>query len=198
MNDLNTDSTGLNRSGPDSTDLSGELRRAGQDAATCFGRLPPHVYFAGSDEQWSPAHHVRHLTLSNRPLTQALRLPRLALLALGGRTEHGRAGRDFATMRGTYLAALQAGGRASGRFLPTLGAGRNAEAQAAGVAEFLASLEALSGAVARWPDADLDLLTLPHPLLGRLTLREMLYFAVYHHSHHLEGVRRRLPESEQA
>jgi len=74
VNDLNTDSTGLNRSGPDSTDLSGELRRAGQEVATCFGSLPPHVYFAGSDEQWSPAHHVRHLTLSNRPLTQALRL----------------------------------------------------------------------------------------------------------------------------
>jgi DinB superfamily len=198
MNDSGLDRSGPDSSKPDSADLNGELRRAGQEFATYFGSLPPHVYFAGSDEQWSPAHHVRHLTLSNRPLTQALRLPRLALLAVGGRTEHGRGGRDFATMREMYLAALQAGGRASGRFLPTLGAGRDAAAQASGVADFQTSLEALSGAVARWPDADLDGLTLPHPLLGRLTLREMLYFAVYHHSHHLEGVRRRLPESEQA
>ena len=187
----------MNSSGLDSADLSGELRRAGQEAATYFGTLPPHVYFVGSDERWSPAHHTRHLTLSNRPLTQALRLPRLALLAVGGRAENGRVSRDFATMRETYLAALKAGARASGRFLPTLEGSQDAAGQAASVAELQASVEALSAAAARWPDADLDGLTLPHPVLGRLTLREMLYFAVYHHSHHLEGVRRLL-ESERA
>lgn len=182
----------MNSSGLDSADLSGELLQAGQEAATYFGSLPPAVYFTGSDERWSPAHHARHLTLSNRPLTQALRLPRLALLAVGGRAENGRVSRDFATMRETYLAALKAGARASGRFLPTLEGGQDA-----GVTELQASVEALSAAAARWPDADLDGLTLPHPVLGKLTLREMLYFAVYHHSHHLEGVRRLL-ESERA
>ncbi len=187
----------MNSSGLDSADLSGELRRAGQEAATYFGFLPPAIYFAGSDEHWSPAHHARHLTLSNRPLIQALRLPRLALLAVGGKAENGRVGRDFATMRETYLAALKAGARASGRFLPTLEGSQDAAGQAAGVAELRESAEGLSGAAARWPDADLDGLTLPHPVLGKLTLREMLYFAVYHHSHHLEGVRRLL-ESERA
>lgn len=187
----------MNSSDVNGSDLSGQLLQAGRAVAEYLGSLPPAVYFAGSDERWSPARHARHLTLSNRPLIQALRLPRLALLAVGGRAENGRVGRGFSTMRETYLTALKAGARASGRFLPTLEGSRNAAGQAAGVAELRESAEGLSAAAARWPDADLDGLTLPHPVLGRLTLREMLYFAVYHHSHHLEGVRRLL-ESERA
>jgi hypothetical protein len=34
----------------------------------------------------------------------------------------------------------------------------------------------------------LDLLILPHPLLGKLTLREMLYFTLYHVEHHEKQV----------
>ncbi len=33
-------------------------------------------------------------------------------------------------------------------------------------------------------EAQLDALILPHPLLGKLTLREMLYFTIYHVQHH--------------
>jgi hypothetical protein len=38
----------------------------------------------------------------------------------------------------------------------------------------------------------LDRWRLPHPLLGRLTVREMLFFTLCHNRHHLEGVRRKL------
>ena len=31
----------------------------------------------------------------------------------------------------------------------------------------------------------LDRCILPHPLLGKLTLREMIYFTIYHMEHHL-------------
>ena len=37
----------------------------------------------------------------------------------------------------------------------------------------------------RWPEPSLDRYQLLHPLLGRLTVREMLEFSVYHHAHHL-------------
>jgi hypothetical protein len=36
----------------------------------------------------------------------------------------------------------------------------------------------------KFSEDDLDSIRLPHPLLGKLTVREMLYFAVYHVGHH--------------
>ena len=40
--------------------------------------------------------------------------------------------------------------------------------------------------------ADLDRYRLPHPLLGKLTVREMLFFTVYHNYHHVRSVADRL------
>jgi hypothetical protein len=42
-----------------------------------------------------------------------------------------------------------------------------------------------------WRDADLDRYRLPHPLLGRLSIREMALFALYHGVHHVDNVKRR-------
>jgi hypothetical protein len=40
----------------------------------------------------------------------------------------------------------------------------------------------------RWPERALDRHLLPHPLMGLLTIREMLAFTVYHTAHHLRRV----------
>ena len=39
---------------------------------------------------------------------------------------------------------------------------------------------------------ELDKYIFPHPLLGKLTLREMLYFTIYHVRHHEELTKRNL------
>ena len=38
-------------------------------------------------------------------------------------------------------------------------------------------------------EEDLDYYLLPHPILGKLTLREMLYFTIYHVKHHEKQIR---------
>ena len=43
-----------------------------------------------------------------------------------------------------------------------------------------------------WRDTDLDKYFLPHPLLGKLTIREMLFFTLYHDRHHVNNVRKLL------
>ena len=40
----------------------------------------------------------------------------------------------------------------------------------------------------RWKDVDLDRYLLPHPLLGKITLREMLYFTTFHIQHHQQTI----------
>ncbi len=45
--------------------------------------------------------------------------------------------------------------------------------------------------VPSWSETSLDRYRLPHPLLGRLTVREMLFFTLGHGLHHARNVARR-------
>ncbi len=36
----------------------------------------------------------------------------------------------------------------------------------------------------KYSEEELDKYILPHPLMGKVTLREMLYFTIYHVQHH--------------
>ncbi|MCP5097860.1 MAG: DinB family protein, partial [Chloroflexi bacterium] len=47
-------------------------------------------------------------------------------------------------------------------------------------------------ALTKWSEKDLDNLMLPHPLLGNMTVREMLFFTLYHNMHHVNDVQRLL------
>ena len=47
----------------------------------------------------------------------------------------------------------------------------------------------------KWSDAKLDKYIAPHPLLGKITLRELAYFTIYHIQHHLSIIRKRLEEA---
>lgn len=42
----------------------------------------------------------------------------------------------------------------------------------------------LIGRLDRFSEEELDTYILPHPIMGKLTLREMLYFTMYHVTHH--------------
>ncbi len=50
------------------------------------------------------------------------------------------------------------------------------------------TVSGLVGKIPGWSEAALDRYRLPHPLLGKLTVREMLFFTLYHNAHHLDQV----------
>lgn len=44
----------------------------------------------------------------------------------------------------------------------------------------------------KWSDKNLDKVLLPHPLLGKMMVREMLYFTHIHTSHHVVSLKRKV------
>ena len=147
-------------------------------------------------EKWSPAEHVRHLAKSTFPVALALGLPRLVLRLRFGRQQAPSL--RFAELREVYRGKLAAGGTA-GRFTPS---SRPAPADLEAWRAEILGRWAKAGArftarVRRWDEPDLDRYRLPHPLLGPLSLREMLFFTVYHTAHHLNLVASRLLEPAQ-
>jgi hypothetical protein len=143
-------------------------------------------FFAPIGEAWSPAENVRHLSKSIRPVTKALGMLRVVLRVLFGAPR--RPSLSYDALVAKYRAALAAGGEA-GRFAPSQSASRDRETILRHYAE---ANKALRGAIERWPDRALDRYQVPHPLLGKLTVREMLMFTLYHQGHHMDGVKRRL------
>lgn len=126
--------------------------------------------------KWSPAQQADHLYRSIRPVNLAFALPEFVLRLLFGRAN--RPSRSYDEVVEKYKRKLAEGGRASGVFLPGSPPLSTSRSRIQHVAR------QLTNRVGRCSEEKLDRLLLPHPLLGKLTLREMIYFTAYHAEHH--------------
>lgn len=136
-----------------------------------------------SQDKWSVAEHVKHLIISTNTTTLAYTLPAFIVRWVGGTPN--RQSRSYEALVERYKEKLALGGRASGRFVPkpmTLKSGQQqliAEWNKAG-AKFISALQNKTS------EQKLDNYLARHPLLGRITLRELGYFTIYHTMHHLD------------
>jgi hypothetical protein len=173
-------------------DIVRDLTAVREWGAAFWQGLADDRFFAPIEGGWSPADHVRHLVKSNRPVARALGLPKLVLLLRFGFTT--RPSRGYGALRSTYHEALRGGLRA-GRYTPSplVPERRTREERAAILAGWAGSVDAVGAAARGWSERALDRLRLPHPGLGLLTVREMLFFTLYHNTHHVLGVANRQP-----
>ena len=172
------------------TEIVRELRALHARSRELWNGFSTTEFFFPLGEAWSPADNVRHLLKSNRPVLRALTTPKVLLVFRFGAGL--RDSQTYAEIRERYLARLAAGVTA-GRFTPRpLGSSDQTEEQRSALMASLDQVSAeLTAAVSEWREWQLDRLRLPHPALGRLTVREMLFFTLYHNFHHIRNVLRR-------
>ena len=175
-------------------DVARALLRLHADSARYLDAIPTPEFFVAQGAKWSPAEHARHLHKSVRPLAAALAIPRIVLWLRFG--PHRGASRTFAQMRDLYTSRL-ALGYVNNRYAP---AHRDPPADTERwrreiMSRWAASVDALAGRVIQWEERDADRYRLPHPLLGKLSVREMLHFTLYHNAHHVRLVAERRNET---
>jgi hypothetical protein len=176
-------------------DLCGELRRVHAESVRYWETFPTSSFGAPlAPGAWSAAQQVRHLTKSMWPVTLGLYSPRPALRALFGRAT--TPSRSFVELRERYTSVLGRGAKAPVIFVPrSRGTADSTDAARRSImARHALAVDALCAAIARWPEDTLDVYRVPHPLLGRLTIREMLRFILYHNVHHVHVAERRRME----
>ncbi len=136
-------------------------------------------FVASPNGKWSAGQNLDHLNKSLSPVNLALRLPRLVLSMLFGKPN--RKPRTYDELVERYHQKLAAGGKASGQFIPPP---ISADQKEKLINKFRKQTEAMSRLMSQWQEDQLDRYLLPHPLLGKLTIREMLFFSAYHIRHH--------------
>lgn len=137
--------------------------------------------FKGSEsDSWSVGQIQNHILLSVKPIIIAMSLPKFLLRFQFGLTN--RPSRSYEELVARYLKALDGKNAvAPKQFIPKRINSKNRHKQTLKLNKSVQKLISISN---RWKESDLDLYVVPHPLIGKLTLREILYFTCYHVQHH--------------
>ncbi|MBK8561776.1 MAG: DinB family protein [Saprospiraceae bacterium] len=143
---------------------------------------PADKWALGPTGKWTAGQHIVHLIQSTKPLVRALSLPGFVLRWKFGKAN--RPSRDYDTIVARYHEKLAAvNGVVVSPFSQNMPA-TPPEGKEALIAELSALNKKLNRKMAGWSDAQLDKLLVPHPLMGRMTLREILMWNAYHTEHH--------------
>lgn len=166
-----------------------QLEKAGKDFYDFCSTIPSSIFFRQPLEKWSVAQNVSHLITSANMTRLAYRLPKFMVRIYSGKPN--RPSRSYDELVARYKLKLQQGGKASGRFVAkTVDANAGKEKI---LDSFSKSMEILISTINnKWKDNLLDQYLAPHPLLGKLTLRELCFFTIYHTKHHLAIIKERL------
>jgi hypothetical protein len=136
-------------------------------------------YLYAMPGKWSAGQQFDHIVRSTKPLVLAMRLPRFVLKLIFGRAN--RPSKSFEELVKKYEDKLADGAKATGSFIPPEVGFDKKDAL---ILELSSIITKINNGVANFSEEELDQCLLPHPLLGKITCREMLYFTINHVDHH--------------
>lgn len=137
---------------------------------------------------WSPIEELVHLIKSMQPVGLALGLPRLMPRVMFGSTKQGS--KTYETIIQEYKGKLSQGAKASKSFSPSTTTKQYDKQKLLNQWDKIG--QQLIHRVSACSDQDLDKYRLPHPILGKLTFREMLFFTHFHIGFHIESMQRKV------
>jgi hypothetical protein len=165
------------------------LAQSGFESVTTFSEQTALTSFYTSNEtgKWSAAENLIHLNLAMKRSNLAMRLPKFMVRLVSGKAN--RPSRTYDELVQKYQAKLNAGAAASSAFIPQL--------QDKSKSLLIKNWQELTNDFLRylednWTEEQLDSYLVPHPILGKITVRELCYFTIFHTAHHLEIMKKRV------
>jgi hypothetical protein len=139
-----------------------------------------------NNQKWSAGQHLEHLYLSVRPVNLALFLPKFFMRLFFGKPAEKR---TYEQLVNDYQNVLKNGGKAGELYIPKSVSISNKQNLIINLTKIVV---ALNRKIDKISEEDLDKHILPHPLIGKTTIREMLYFTIYHVQHHQKAIKENL------
>jgi hypothetical protein len=165
-----------------------ELEIVSKEFAGFCLALNDKLFFQQPFDKWSVAQNVKHLIISADRTRLVFILPKFIVRYYLGKPN--RSSRTYDELVTKYQLKLEQGGRAGGPFVPKPVSEKENKKKIVEI--FSGAMNRLSMTIdKKWKDSQLDQYIAPHPLLGKITLRELCYFTIYHTQHHLKIIRER-------
>ena len=147
---------------------------------------PEDKWEKGPKEKWTTGQHILHLVDSARMLNKALRYPKFLIRKKFGTSN--RPSRSYEVVAKRYKERLSENEERAREFNKDLKTPALKEKR-----RLLDQLQILNKKLQyktnKLKDTHLDTLLLPHPLMGRMTLREIIMWTAYHTEHHLSTLK---------
>lgn len=134
--------------------------------------------------KWSADQQLSHVVKSLKAIHTGFSLPKFQLKLMFGKSN--RPLRTYDEVVERYHQKLAAGYENRSAYMPS----SVDPAEVKELADKMMSYASrISKKIGGYSEEDLDTYLLPHPLIGKMTLREMGYFTAYHCRHHMRFVR---------
>jgi len=168
------------------SDIQASLEEAARHCHDLCSSVPADKYNQQLDGKWSVAQNLDHLIKSTKALAKGLGMPSMVLRQFG---KPNRPGRSYEEVVQRYQEKLKV---ANPEVNPFGAKDDVVFEQAKQLEEWdRATASLLKVVEKKWSDEEkLDKYLLPHPLLGRMLVREMLFFTVYHSWHHCKAIQK--------
>lgn len=159
---------------------------------TCFETLyktanlvPDALFNTSKENKWTPAENISHLITATKMTLLAFKLPKAVPALLYGKGNG--TSRDYEALAGSYNQQLAAGAKATGAYVPKKTDYDRTKLSNLILKEGQKLVYAINN---NWTEEQLDNYRVTHPILGKLTMRELAYFTIYHNIHHMETIRK--------
>ncbi len=165
------------------SEILGEIHRLSEEYNAILQSLTTEAFKDKIPGKWSIAEHIEHLINTNTITALAFLMPKSALGMAFGKQSGSSKTMEEVVIR--YKQLLLEGGASPALYIPKIPLLNKAILTKG----FNISLQALEQSTGVWTEAELDTYLLPHPLMGKITAREMLAFTAYHLYHHLNTIK---------
>jgi hypothetical protein len=163
-------------------ELSKRLIQEHQSFIDFISSLSNEDLMRSHDNKWNPAQQLEHVYLCLRPVKLALSLPNIIPAILFGKSKKGS--RTYESLVEAYQLKLKNGGNSPSMYKPKKSVRDVGKLKIA----LMHLVNNISNKLSQFKENDLDSFLLPHPLLGKLTARELVFFALYHVGHHQKQI----------
>lgn len=145
-------------------------------------------FFKTPEKGWSPKKNVEHLTKAILPVAIGLSAPKFPLLVFGKNSE------KKVNLQETihfYKSKIGSGSQA-GIFEPIeIFITKTEEEKKKIIRDLEKKLNSFETALSKWNEEELLEYNMPHPIIGNITVLEMVFFTLFHLFHHTEKVEAR-------
>lgn len=163
--------------------LKQNLKREHQRITDVVQSISDDRFYDAPPGKWTSVQHLKHVQLCMEPSIRLLSDKPKFVSKLFGETKEGS--RSYESISLLYQNGLVPGIVSPERFVPDMISLDDKEKT---LIDFMHKVGLLADTLDLYAEEELDQYLIPHPLLGLITLREMMHFYTYHAAHHINRI----------